>query len=248
MIRSFLITLVGAVFLQFAMPALSKVEDFPSVSILLPANVRSETVQIAYQLRGPFGGYSMYTEPRRDLRAYAIPASVEGKAATEIRTIVYATGCEIQTFVITLAEDSRVQQEFICEPVRSVTLSGFVPNQLVSAGNAELRITYSAYWAHQFFSIADGPVVEFKLATLRPDANGAFQVDLPCFRTHSDGSAVGQQASLSLALADAKTWNRLSPNLIPEEVQLRAEEHNLRIQTYYTSGLKFVPDPSWVRP
>ena len=215
MIRSFLITLVGAVFLQFAMPALSKVEDFPSVSILLPANVRSETVQIAYQLRGPFGGYSMYTEPRRDLRAYAIPASVEGKAATEIRTIVYATGCEIQTFVITLAEDSRVQQEFICEPVRSVTLSGFVPNQLVSAGNAELRITYSAYWAHQFFSIADGPVVEFKLATLRPDANGAFQVDLPCFR-HSFGwiccwaagqsePRLGRRQNLEQALAEFNT-------------------------------------------
>ena len=39
----------------------SKQGDFPSVSVLLPANISSETVQISYFLIGPFGGYGDYT-------------------------------------------------------------------------------------------------------------------------------------------------------------------------------------------
>jgi hypothetical protein len=37
---------------------------------------------------------------------------VEGKAATEIRMIVYTSGCEIQQFVLPLTENSRLNQEF----------------------------------------------------------------------------------------------------------------------------------------
>src|SRR5882762_3319079 len=80
----------------------------PSVSILLPPDILSETVQISYFLVGPFGGYGGYAAQRTGVRSYDIPTVVEGKAATEIRMIVYASGCEIQQFVIPLAEDSRV--------------------------------------------------------------------------------------------------------------------------------------------
>jgi len=81
----------------------ARAEDLPSVSISLPANVPSETVQISYFLIGPFGGYGSYTARRTGVDSYEIPTIVEGKAATEIRMIVYASGCEIQRFVIPLA-------------------------------------------------------------------------------------------------------------------------------------------------
>jgi hypothetical protein len=59
--------------------------------------------------------------------------------------IVYAPGCEIQRFVIPLAEDSRVSQEFLCQPVETVKLSGhIVPDVLVRNTNAELVVTYMA--------------------------------------------------------------------------------------------------------
>ncbi len=89
----------------------SKAEDLPSVSILLPANIPSETVQISYFLIGPFGGYGSRTEQRVGLHSYEISALVEGKAATEIRMIVYVSGCEIKTFISPLRGDSRVEQE-----------------------------------------------------------------------------------------------------------------------------------------
>jgi hypothetical protein len=72
----------------------------PSVSISLPPDILSETVQISSFLVGPFGGYGGYAAQRTGVHAYEIPIMVDGKAATEIRMIVYASGCEIQQFVI----------------------------------------------------------------------------------------------------------------------------------------------------
>ena len=89
----------------------------PSVSISLPPNMLSETVQISYFLIGPFGGHGGYAAQRTGGHSYEIPTMVDGKAAAEIRMIVYAPGCEIQTFVIPLAGDSRVSQEFPCQRV-----------------------------------------------------------------------------------------------------------------------------------
>jgi hypothetical protein len=48
-----------------------------------------------------------YAAQRPGVHSYEIPTMVGDKAATEIRVIIYALGCEIQTFVIPLAEDSR---------------------------------------------------------------------------------------------------------------------------------------------
>jgi hypothetical protein len=56
----------------------------PSVSISLPPEILSETVQISYFLVGPFGGYGGYAAPRTGVYSYEIPTMVDGKAATEI--------------------------------------------------------------------------------------------------------------------------------------------------------------------
>jgi hypothetical protein len=221
----------------------AKAEEFLSVSISLPANVPSETVAIAYHLIGPFGGYGGYAKQLAGLHSYEISAVVEGKAATEIRIIVYATGCEIQKFVLPIAQDSRIRQEFECQHVPTVTLSGqIVPIELVRDKNAELVVTYMAEWAHAFFGIADGMVTEFRLATVIPDANGTFQVELPYF--NADATATSQRpASFRLILRDSKTWNRIASNLESEIGELKHEDHSLRIQSHYPNGLKFTAGP-----
>jgi len=217
----------------------------PTVSISLPPNIPSETAQIAYHLVGPFGGYGGYTEQRAGVHSYEIETSVEGNAATEIRMIVYAPGCEIQTFIVPLADDSRVKQEFECQPVPSVMLSGqIVPNALVRDKNVELVITYMAFWAHEFFGIVDGPVAELRLATVSPDSNGMFQVDLPHFSADATPSSSRPRASLCLMLRDSKTWNHIASSLEPEIPEFRSEDHSLRIQPYYPIGLKFTAGPT----
>jgi hypothetical protein len=223
----------------------SRQEVSPSVSISLPSNIPSQTVQIVYHMVGPFGGSGGYTEKRVGLHSYEIAASVEGKAATEIKMMAYAAGCEIQTFVIRLAEDSRVKQEFECQPVRSVMLSGqIVPSELVRDKNAELVITYMAFWAHEFFGIVDGAVAEIRLATVSPDANGMFQVELPLFSADVTPSSSQPRASLHVWLRNSKTWNPIASSLEPEVPELRSEDHDLQIRPDYPSGLKFTAWPS----
>jgi hypothetical protein len=216
--------------------------SLPSVSISLPPDVLSETVQISYLLIGPFGGYGAYVTQRAGVHSYEIPTMVEGKVATEIRMIVYSSGCEVRQFVLPLAEHSRVNQDFQCQRVESVRLSGkIVPTALVKDNNAELVVTYMADWAHGFYGIADGFVTEFHLATVSPDADGMFQVDLPYFS--ADASAPQQRASFRLMLRDSKTWNHIEPNLDPEKQELRLKEHGLRIRSHYPDDLLFTAEP-----
>jgi hypothetical protein len=226
----------------------TKAELSPSVSLSLPPDMLSETVQISYFLIGPFGGHGGYATGRAGVHSYEIPALAEGKAATEIRMIVYAPGCEIQTFVIPLADDSRVSQEFPCQRVETVKLSGqIVPDALVRDTNAELVVTYMAYWAHGFYGIADGFVTGFHLAAVSPDANGMFQVDLPYFSVDAEASSSEQRASFRLMLRDSKTGNHIASNLEPEKQELRLQEHGLRIRSQYPDDLIFTSAEPFVK-
>jgi hypothetical protein len=235
----FAILLGMAAWLPPEAPNLSKAEGFPSVSVLLPANIPSETVQISYFLIGPFGGYGGYTEQRASLHSYEISVLVEGKTASEIRMIVYASGCEIKTFVLPLTEDSRVKQEFECQRAATVHLAGqIVPTELARE-NAELVVNYMAYWAHGFYGITDGFVTRFHLATVSPDANGMFQVDLPYFGVDAEASSSEQRASFWLMLRDSKTWNPIASNLEPDMPELRRKDHGFQIRSRYPNGLRF---------
>jgi hypothetical protein len=220
----------------------------PSVSVLLPPSVPSETVQIVYQLTGPFGGVSSYADPKPDLHSYEIDASVDGKAARDIRMIVYAPGCEIQTFFFSLKADSAIKQEFECQHVPAVLLSGqIVPDQLVRNNkNAELDVDYMAPWGDRFFGILDGAVLYFKIASVRLDAKGRFQVKLPYFDVDSKLSRPqpGYQSSFHLSLCDSDTGNPIAWNLEPELSDFASEVHELEIRPFYPAGLRFKVHPS----
>lgn len=236
----FSILLVMSAFLVPASQTPSQPDDSPSVSVLLPANIPSENVQISYFLIGPFGGYGGYTKQRPGLQSSEISALVEGKAAHEIRMIVYASGCEIKTFVLPLVGDSRLKEKIECQRAATVQLSGQIaPPELVRENNAELVVDYMAYWAHGFFGIGDGMVTEFRLATVSPDSNGVFQVELPYFTADAADSPSQPRASFRLMLRDSKTWNHIASNLEPEMPELRLKTHGLRILSHYSDGLKF---------
>ena len=204
-----------------------------------PRTFHRRQFQIFYFLRGPFGGYGTYTKQQPGLSSYEISAVVEGKAANEIRMIVYASDCEIETFALPLKAESRVQQEFECQRTASVQLSGQIMPTELASGNAELAFHYVAYWAHGFFGISDGIVTEFELATVSPDANGVFQVNLPCLCAAPPDSSPEPRATLRLSLRDSKTWNNITYRLEPETPELRSEDHGLRILQHYSDGLKF---------
>lgn len=109
---------------------------------------------------------------------------------------------------------------------------------------AELVVNYVAYWALEFFGIADGFATKFRVATVSPDANGVFQVELPYFTADAAtadaaGSSSQPRAHFWLILRDSKTWNPIASNLEPEVPELRLKVSGLRILSPYPYGLKF---------
>lgn len=239
MFRCILVILAGAASLLIRTTRTpAKADDLPFVSIALPSNVPSESVQISYFLIGPFGGYGGYAAQQFNVTSYQIPATFDGKKATEIRAIVYASGCEIQEFVIPLTSQLPVSREFACQRVEDVRLSGqIVPNELAKYGNAELVVTYMAEWAHGFFGIADGPVTQFEIAKMKPHADGRFDVNLPKISREATHSEL--QASVCLMLRDSRTLNHIASNLEPDDTVLRSEGRCLRIRTSYPAEMKF---------
>ena len=57
----------------------------PRVSLILPADLPSENVQIDYFMTGPFGGYGGFVRPETKRTSYEIQPSVEGRTAQELR-------------------------------------------------------------------------------------------------------------------------------------------------------------------
>ena len=105
----------------------------------------------------------------------------------------------------------------------------------------EVEITYMAYWAHDFFGIADGPITTFHLARVTPDEGGAFQVLLPNFTKDVVTESFHRNAGLQFIARERHTGNIVS-FLVPA----KEEQKNLRdlpIKPKYPTPVVFKPEP-----
>jgi hypothetical protein len=211
----------------------------PTVTISIPTAIPSEDLQITYHMTGKFGGYAGSVEPRPGLSAYRINASSGNQPATEMKIIAYAPGCDFQTLTLSLLDNPNRFEPFVCKTVPKVSLSGVFPASLIKGHNAELLVTYQAYWAHTFFGILDGFVTTFNLAKITPQQDGTFRVELPDFSSRMDGARDSLGADLQMMLRDAKTWNHLATDLSPEDATLKGTLGGLKIQSSYPANLRF---------
>ncbi len=215
-------------------------EDSPSILISLPPEIPSENVTIRYFMTGPFGGYGGFVEPKLSLHSYEIIASRDNQAATSIKIIVYAAGCKFQTFHFDFSQARQVSTHFVCETLPKIALSGKIESKLPLTQDTELTVQYLAFWGNEFFGIADGMVPEFMIATVTPDSDGTFQLELPDFSADQAASPFKSCASLHLGLRDRKSGNWIALNLAPEQPEFRSEVSSLRVSASYPPGLKFV--------
>ena len=209
----------------------------PTVSISLPANIPSETVEIRYVLIGPFGGYGGYIEPRPSQTLYEIEASTGGKPAQSNKILVYAAGCKFQTIDLDLTQIPNPKERFVCESLPQTSISGEVPAEML-CDNAQMSVHYMAFWANTFFGIKDGAVPDFQLLTTTPDASGHFLIDIPDFSADNVASSYHGGATLSFRLRDSN----IAFDLKPERPEFRTESQQLKVLPVYPGGVKFT-DP-----
>lgn len=185
----------------------------PRVSLVIPADVSSEKIEISYFMSGPFGGYGGSLPQEPNLHTLIVNASVDAVAAKRIRIIAYVPGCEFTTFDIELAGAATVERRLNCRRLPTVALSGQVGRELVPAGkSADVEIVYIANWAHPFFGVTDGMVPMFHVAAAVPDGSGRFRANLPDLLKDPVVSSVGNGRSpggFQLLLRDKESGNIL---------------------------------------
>jgi hypothetical protein len=153
----------------------------PSITLYLPLDIASETVQINYFRIGPFGGYGGYVTTEKGRVSYEIPALVDGKLAETVKIIAYLPGCEIAKLEIT-KQGATEARNLPCKALGRVPLHGrILPTSVAQIPGIEVEINYEADWDHAFFGIGDGMVTAIRVATVIPDEHGQFEVELPDF-------------------------------------------------------------------
>jgi hypothetical protein len=207
------------------------------VNIVLLGGVPSEKVQINYVLYGPFGAHGGSTAPKPDSPSYQIPTSVDGKLAHDVKGVIWASGCKLVTFDTALPDSASVQEYFSCRRLGTIALVGRIDNPLLCKKPVEVRVDYLASWECDFFGLWDCEVPQIELGTVRPDADGAFEIELPDFSSDPTASGSAGGAQLQIVLREVKTWNRIA-FLEPQTESLRALG-GLKILPSYPNNMVF---------
>jgi hypothetical protein len=225
--------------------SLTAQDSLPSghLSILLPPGVPSESFHITYALEGSFGSHGENVRSMPNVSSYVVATAVEGKAAKRLLMVAWAPGCETRTYQLKLRGSGDRQLTFECEILPSVTLTGRIhPAQPVAERPSELVIRYLASWQCQFFGWMACMVPQIEVATVTPDEDGTFEVQLPDFNADPVISASkdlrGVRGEFWLSLRDPKTWNPIA-KLEPEIEDLRTPAGTLKVLSAYPSDLVF---------
>jgi hypothetical protein len=233
-------TIAVALVLMFAVGITAQTKQGPGrFKVVLLGGVPSEKIHINYVLYGPFGASGGFTTPNLDSLSYWIPTSVHGKAAEHIKGFIWASGCKITTFDSSLLESADVQEYFACTPLGTVTLVGRIrATDLPRRKPTEVRFDYIAPWACRFFGFGDCAVPQIEIGTVKPDADGAFEIELPDLSADPISSESEGGAELQMVLREVKTWN-LVALLEPETKTLLTPGGALKIAPSYPQNLLF---------
>jgi len=185
-----------------ALAAAVAAQDRPRVSLALPPETASETVQINYYLIGPFGGYGDFVRPKKQRASYDIEPFVKDRAAENVKIIAYLPGCEITTFDFVFS-GTTIERHIDCSPLGSVQLRGQVSASMTQDEDGEIEANYLAMWAHRFFGISDGFVTTIRLGAVRVDQYGYFEITIPDLYKQS----ILRDGEIQFILRDPKTKN-----------------------------------------
>ena len=183
--------------------------------IRIPPAIRKRDAQLRYFLTGPFGGYG--EAARRVEAGFVIPTRVEGEPAEHLKAVIYVAGCQLVTLDIGSIRDFNGAADFICNELPAFTLKGkIILPEDPARQSYFVEANYMAYWAHNFFGIADGIVTSFSLGRFTPDRQGVFQFRLPDFSKDQATRSFKLDAGIQFIARERATLNILA-HLVPSD-------------------------------
>lgn len=242
-----------------AQTALSPTVQFPRLKITFGEGVPLKDVWLEYSLSGPgvqrrevgLGGPSRhFGHLPSGAQSYEIEASVDGYAVDQFKALVWAPGCKMKKFDITLSTSS-VVVPYECDKTKNVTLFGRI--QQVDWGiQSAISVEYVGPLGG-FFSVCKdlcrtgaGVFVSIpEIATAEVGADGTFKIELPDFGADAITSRVNSGSEFQFLLRDIALApgypNYRTIGLEPELEDLLGPRLGLKIATSYPSDLIFVP-------
>ena len=227
----------------------------PSIGIEIPASVRSEAMWIRYLLIGP-GTVSDTVRPKPKLRRYVIYRRPDQRA----KIVVYAPGCQFKAYSLGLPRSADVSLPFVCDPLPTRTLHGFLPVSQIPApmfgGEKNLAIVgeLDADWICNFFlqqrrgtavivagSCLSSPTPLGTVGKLDRTQGGRFEITVPdfardpLFKGSPEISRSGKFGVIGLALSDQKS-GRILAGIKSEN---SAPEQGLEVQDKYPDPVRF---------
>lgn len=212
----------------------------PKITITLAPEIRSETVTIQYYLYGSFGGAGQSTTPEPKVHSYQIEPVYQGKLASNVKGVIFAPGCEFDTFDVDVRGETLVEEAYKCVSLPTVSLVGHVfTNKLMEGKDLEVIIRYLGYWECGFFELPDCMVPQIELARVPVDADGKFEATITDFSPEQT-STTAHAAELNVVLRDRKTWNLIGIGLRPTKEFQTSSPVGLQILPSYASPVEFL--------
>jgi hypothetical protein len=212
-----------------------------TLEIKLPKGVPSESVFIRYVLAGEdFGGW---VQPRPDVSSYVIETIRRGIPASRIRALVYARGCAIQTFDLSLPASDHPEYSFVCEPASNLSITGTITRSDRLYGRAvQLQAKYAARWAQSFFEIDPAILTEIPIgAVTDPSADGRFRLSIPDLSNDPVAAAPDHPGDLRIWARDKVTGDVVAQLVPTGPPALKTRMGGLKIQNEYPAEMVFAP-------
>jgi hypothetical protein len=264
-------TVAAFAFLLFAsflvaQTAQSPTVQFPRLKITFGEGVPLKDVWLEYSLSGPgvqrrevgLGGPSQhFGHLPSGAQSYEIEASVDGYAVDQFKALVWAPGCKMKEFDITLSTSS-VVLPYECDKTKSVTLFGRL--QQVDWGiQSAISVEYVGPLGG-FFSVCKdvcrtgaGVFVSIpEIATAEVGTDGTFKIELPDFgadaiTSRANGGGEFQFLLRDIALAPGYP-NYRTIGLEPDLEEFLGPRLGLKFAASYPSDLVFVPHKYNLKP
>jgi hypothetical protein len=220
-------------------PVLRSADSSHLVEIKLPASVPSEHFFVRYVLAGQDLGNWAYAPP--GVSSFGIGTLVDGRPATEMKAILYAPGCAIQTLDLRLSGSGTIPFSFVCRPVRNVEVNGLlVRADRLWRHTVKLQTRYVARWATPFLGLDKTVPTSITVGDVTAiSTEGRFHVVVPDFSEDLSAKQGDPPGEFQIWAKD-ETTGAIVAMLVPQE-SVRTRMGGLKVQKEYPNELTFAP-------
>ncbi len=133
--------------------------------------------------------------------------------ATDIRAVLYAPGCQLQTFDLAMTEPRAYNYSFECSALPQTEIRGVITHaDRLSSHSLAIKAKYVARWASQFFGYYDGTdtVIPLESTSTFDPQTLTFRLSMPDLSKDFLASSNEHSGEIQIWARDANTDKRIA--------------------------------------